>query len=214
VQGRGHFMEGRLVRTSEDTYEVVYPAKKGPAPAQQKKPAQKEGRVYALRRKPLTGPEWYLSADRTQVLDLSGAVVSTAVVVLNAQHCRSGHDKVFVRVQVGTEIWSGYTLKGPENRLRLKPSSYTTLMPPHVTKTRRVCPGCHQRIRGGVEGQLCSRCAAKVRCKNPGCGRFTTTSSVSGLCRSCYNQIYGRQIGAMAGSLPPKRPETTEETEQ
>lgn len=202
MRGSGHFAEGRLVRTSEDTYEVQYEAKKGPKTPKQRR-QQKARRKYVSKRQVLTGPEWYLSSDHTEIIDASGTVVSTAVVVLNIQHCRSGFDKIFVRIEIGAEIWSGYTLKDPLNRLRLRHSTYTELTPPKVTKARRICPGCNRRVRGGVQGQLCSRCAAQVRCKNPGCSRFTTKAAVSGLCRSCYDQIYGRQIGAMAGSLPP-----------
>lgn len=198
----GRSQVGKLVQTGPDSFEVVWgPATKNPSPTIRKSP-----KSQSLEEK---AEGWFLSQDRTRIVDASGNLISEEVFIVKISH-HNYYEQIYLRFLFEGSIWTAYTRKDPPLKLIAHPSNLPSLDCAVVRKKeKRTCRACKRKIPRG-DSDLCSACAAKQKkkpaCATPGCGKPLSKGNKSGLCVRClrkegfgddrrvFNPFYGRLL--------------------
>jgi ribosomal protein S14 len=140
-----------------------------------------------------------------------------------------GGDKLFLRYQVDYQIFSGYTVQNPANRVTSSPTKFHYL-DQGLDRDNRVCRHCNEKfsLRGHDRSTyVCPDCLAKHQaelqakklaaqryCQTEGCNRPISRDNKTGLCRHCFrhqgdfaavsggfNPFYGRIVKARRKAL-------------
>lgn len=191
----GHsYWSGTLVQTGPGTFEVRFPTKRAavkdrPGVRDQtgkqakRRAAAKADAELDLRQK------WYVSADRKQIVNGLGAVISNEVCIVK-QAVVSGHKKVYLRFLYEGTVWVGYTLSVEPNRIKAKRSKSIDLYPKKKARTKKLCPGCSGVTKTETYCAACRHRLGKVPCGNPSCKNMVnSTNNKTGLCSVCVKQV-------------------------
>jgi hypothetical protein len=164
----------------------------------------------------------YLTEDETAVIDERRQVVSSRVLVIKRSPQVGRWEKLFLRYQVGDQIFSGHTVQTPANRVTFTLTKFRYL-DQELDRTLRLCRYCHDRFvwsPGQRRTSICPACtterqnvikakrlAAQRHCRTEGCGRLLSKHNKTGICIRCYrrqgdfsvvshefNPFYGRMV--------------------
>ncbi len=197
--------EGRLVEVEPGRYKIVHEKRRrkekrisNDGPSRAKPPKENEQQLF-------------LSKDRSSVVDSEGNVVTEEVLIVRVS-THNSYEQVYVRFVMPDGIWSGFTIRGPEQRLRARLARSLTSLDTGLNSERKQCPKC-----GSFYRKYCKRCKSRSETPKPkhekikeceGCGKMIDKRNVTGLCKKCLQKTdeaekQRRQFNPFYRSLPP-----------